>query len=197
MRDNIVKPELLIAPGIVEGEIEDAPSRKYTAKWTIPQYTAEEKERIVDSLSSDAFLYGRWLTGAMTEQDRKAAGAAEDGWQSSCNCGRNQPCRHAVSILFRLREQAKIKPWTWLDVRGFSLEDASQAVHQRRRTMIRTHSEPPEYESELPLRIGQETPAASPIAPHAEDPPFWNRDVAFAEWLETIYTRSRKGESPS
>lgn len=181
-----------IAPGLVEGVIEDAPTRKYTAKWIVPQFTAQDQERFIESLSADAFLTGRWLSGAMTEQDRKAAGASEDDWQASCMCGRTQPCRHAVSVMFRLREQAKVNPWIWLDVRGLFRDETLKAVHERRRKRVHAL-----IKGELPLSIEPQKAESSPIVPHAEDPPFWNRDVSFADWLDNIYTNSRKGESTS
>jgi uncharacterized Zn finger protein len=186
-------PELTVRPGEIAMQVYDAPNRTFQVRWKIPLMDEPGRSKLFHSFASDAFFYGRWAAAIPTEDDRARAQATEEGWQSECGCGRAQPCRHATTVSFRFRELAKAQPWAWLAVRGVPREEAGGQTHALRLQLIQSAmtEDAKAGESDSPIYSAAAS-TASPILSSAEDPPFWNRDISFADWLSHIYNSVRK-----
>jgi uncharacterized Zn finger protein len=191
MPDNI---DIAIRSGTVEARVADTPVRTFNVSWSIPVFEENKKDALYQAFAEDAFLAGRWAAGIPTETDKSAANATENDWRSNCGCGRTQPCRHSATVLFRFRERAKADPWLWLEVRGISREDAYKNIHAYRLRMIESPAATDKDVIDVPESEDESESGESPILIHAEDPPFWNRDISFADWLRLIYRNTKKGD---
>ncbi|WP_199614543.1 hypothetical protein [Paenibacillus alkalitolerans] len=189
MRDT---SEIKIDHGLVESVVTDTPARSFRVRWNIPLFDQAKQYSLIQSFASDALLAGRWAAGIPTDNDRTVAQAKEGDWSSVCTCGKPQPCRHAVTVLFRFRDMAKNNPWLWLEVRGVSREQTFNQIHANRLELEKYGAHKGTEETD-----DQDVEAAreSPILMHAEDPPFWNRDISFADWLRIIYNHTKKGDT--
>jgi hypothetical protein len=195
--------EIKVEPGRVIGMLHANRSREsVTAEWAVPRKTPSELERFVRELADDPLLAGRWSTGRPTEEDRRRADADERGWRSSCDCGMRQPCRHAQSVLFQLRTDAKSNPWLWLEAAGLETPSLNQAIREARAALAANRSTAAQLEAELMMERAKQAAAEQaegiPTEPAAlrlpAEPAFWNRDVSFADWLRPLLTHVRKKE---
>jgi uncharacterized Zn finger protein len=172
--------------------VTDAPARSFHVRWSVPIFDDAKRDSLIRSFAADVLLAGRWAAGIPTEADRSDAQAKEDDWRSDCTCGKPQPCRHAVTVLFRFRDKAKTNPWLWLEVRGVSKEHTFNQIHSYRQKAYAASSGGGGGGA---VESDEEALQESPVLMHAEDPPFWNRDISFADWLRIIYNRTKKGET--
>ncbi|TLS50177.1 hypothetical protein FE782_21125 [Paenibacillus antri] len=158
-------------------------------RWDVPIAKTEDLERAARELAADPELDGRWRAGLATEDERERLGAGDRDWRAACDCGQRQPCRHAQSLLFRFRQEAKRDPWLWWEAAGVDRDALESAVRGARAKLAEVA---PEAEAAWEARAVQR---AKSLARENEepwmlrriaDPAFWNRDVSFADWLKPI-----------
>jgi hypothetical protein len=194
--------ELTVEAGRIIGTLTSSRTRETVRSvWDVPLKTADETERFVRELASDPLLAGRWTLGEPLEDDRRRAGADERGWQSSCDCGMRQPCRHSQTVLFQFRTETKTNPWLWLTAAGMDMETAKGAIREARARMAPRDQAAPLQAAIRAKRAVADRAAGTPVIPVAlrrrGEPAFWNRDVSFADWLSPIVTAVREKEEES
>jgi len=165
--------------------------------WDVPPATAGDVERIAGELAADPALEGRWRAGQATEDERERLGASERDWRSGCECGQRQPCRHAQSLLFRFRQEAKRDPWLWWEAAGVDRDRLVTAVREARAAIAdAAPKEEAAWEARaVALAAARAAESEDPwIVRRATDPAFWNRDVSFAEWLRPLANAVRAKE---
>ncbi|WP_309118449.1 hypothetical protein [Paenibacillus sp.] len=158
-------------------------------RWDVPIAKTEDFERAARELAADPALDGRWRAGLATEDERERLGAGERGWRAECDCGQRQPCRHAQSLLFRFRQEAKRDPWLWWEAAGVDRDALASAVRNARAKLA---EDAPEAEAAWEARAVQQAKSQAResgepwMLRRIADPAFWNRDVPFADWLKPI-----------
>jgi uncharacterized Zn finger protein len=186
-----------LEPGRLAGTL--ASQRKQEplhVQWSIPLRPEEETARLVEEFAADPLLQGRWAGGRLSEEDGFRVGAVELGWSSTCDCGMRQPCRHAQSLLFLFRQQAKLRPWMWLEAAGVDSTAFQAAVREARAVLATGTPRDSDVEARAMRRVKETAQQASeaPLLQHINDPAFWNRDISFADWLRPIYEAVREKE---
>lgn|GEM_PF-3252909 len=180
--------ELKIMPGRVQAIGNKSDAETY---WDVPLLSDEKKKQVIRELAEDPLLAGRFLSGAATESDRTCAGVGESGWRPVCTCGMRMPCRHAQSVLFQFRAEAKRNPLHWLEAAGVDAEALKEEYMKLRADIVRNRSN-----AMLEQRAKER--AAEGVKSSPEDllvyrlqygfrePDFWNRDMSIAEWLHPL-----------
>lgn len=169
--------------------------------WEVPPASEERVDRAARALAAEPALDGRWRAGLATEAERDRLGAGEQEWRSGCDCGQRQPCRHAQSLLFRFRQEAKRDPWLWWEAAGVDRERMTAAVRTLRAELAGAASEAdPEADAAWEARAVREAAARAEgravpwMLRRTTEPAFWNRDATFAEWLRPIADAVRAKE---
>lgn len=178
---------LAVDPGRISGEAEDG------AKpcWLVPLADSDKQERIAQALAMDVMLSGRWQSGKATEHDRRRLALDESHWRAECTCGLRMPCRHAQSLLFHFRAEAKLRPELWLQAAGADPARLKRRVFERRAQAVQTASRRNEAVEQRALaRIAAQAEEAKDLEQmltwRYPDPAFWNRDISLAAWLLPI-----------
>ncbi|HZG78881.1 MAG TPA: hypothetical protein VEZ72_23720 [Paenibacillus sp.] len=165
--------------------------------WDVPPASEEAVRRAARELAEEPALDGRWRAGLATEDERERLGAGERGWRSGCDCGQRQPCRHAQSLLFRFRQEAKRDPWLWWEAAGVERERLAAAVRARRAELADDASEAEAASETRAVREARDRASRSKepwLLRRSLEPAFWNRDATFAEWLRPLADAVRAKE---
>jgi len=193
-----------VEPGRIRGTpVVERPGRVETAHWEVPLRSNETDDRFVQDLAGDPIFAGRWSAGRPNEADRRRAGVGEDGWASGCDCGMRQPCRHAQTLLFHFREEAKRDPSLWLKAAGSELAALLERARLVRAALAARDASVsvPSTSARVKKRLAREEARAAEASGaqaepawirRLEEPEFWNRDVSFADWLRPLAAAVRR-----
>jgi len=190
--------DMVVRPGAIESRLSPA------AWWKTAILDAEALRRAVRVLAENPALDGLLRSGRAARQDRRTAGLSEDGWVSECACGARQPCRHAEALLFRFRKEAERVPELWWIAAGIDPDVANQAIRAERAKMVREESPGSpgrtaapgedrwERRAEERVMLGESESGALRMLEEAENPMFWNREIAFADWIRPLLEAVRE-----
>ena len=180
--------ELKIMPGRVQAMGNPSDAETY---WDVPLLSDEKKKQLIREMAEDPLFAGRFLTGAATESDRARAGVGENGWRPVCTCGMRMPCRHAQSVLFQFRAEAKRNPLYWLEAAGVDAEALKKEYMRFRADVVRnrnngTLERRAKERAKESVKSSPEELLAYRLQHGFREPDFWNRDMSITEWLRPL-----------
>lgn len=183
----MMKPfELIVEPGRIAGE--GAEAKPY---WLVPLADSHKQERIAQELAGDPVLSGRWWSGKAAEDDRQRLNLDEREWRAGCSCLLAMPCRHAQSLLYVFRAEAKKRPELRFTAAGVDIVRLKQKIRELRAQAVQALSGQEDIVRQALERVeALAKQTALDLEPLLQwrypDPEFWNRDVSLAAWLMPI-----------
>ena len=129
-----------VTPGAVEAGVQGRGLKPYQVRITVKPLSREEWDRVIERMAGEAVFAARLLTGEVPESIEScfaAAGrhlvpAAGDGVRTSCDCGLEQPCKHAAAAAYLVAERIEVDPAVLFALRGLDGELLLERLQEQR-----------------------------------------------------------------
>ncbi|NBX36035.1 MAG: hypothetical protein EBR10_02260 [Planctomycetes bacterium] len=172
---------MIVAAGKVSASVLGRASRPYQLEFHFSTWSPEEWERLIGALSAEALYSARFLVDEMPPTvatlaeslslgaplvPSKPGGKSASDPRTTCTCGGQQPCKHAVAAMHILVERLETEPLLLFTLRGMPPKQVIERIQERRTLSARgeSHAHP------LPSAASDHS-LAPPLASQLED--FW------------------------
>jgi uncharacterized Zn finger protein len=153
---------IAVEPGRVTADVQGSRYEPYRVELTLRLFTAEEWQRAVEALASQALFAAKLLAGEMPENiedlfaeiDLPLFPTSTRELQMSCSCPDEVvPCKHVAALYYVLAERLDQDPFLLFRWRGKSREVLLREIRRHRAAGAAGQSAPPSTETSLEASI--------------------------------------------
>ena len=129
-----------VSAGLVEASVQGRVAKPYQVRIAVKPLSREEWDAVIARMASEAVYAARLLTGEVPESieecfaatGRHLLPAPGDGAQTSCDCGLEQPCKHAAAAAYLMAERIEVDPVVLFALRGLDGELLLERLQEQR-----------------------------------------------------------------
>lgn len=129
-----------VTPGAVEAAVQGRGFKPYQVRITAKPLSREEWDRVIERMAGEAVFAARLLTGEVPESieacfaaiGRHLVPAGADGVRTQCDCGLEQPCKHAAAAAYLMAERIEVDPVVLFALRGLDGELLLERLQEQR-----------------------------------------------------------------
>ncbi|MFM8784001.1 MAG: SWIM zinc finger family protein [Phycisphaerales bacterium] len=129
-----------VSPGVVEAAVQGRGVRPYQVRITCRPLSREEWDRVVERMAGEAVFAARLLTGDVPESieacfeaiGRRLVPGPADPVHTQCDCGLEQPCKHAAAAAYLMAERIEVDPVVLFQLRGLEGERLLERLQEQR-----------------------------------------------------------------
>ena len=163
-----------LQPGAIVAKVQGTAPQPYEVKLSVPAFTPEQWEAIIDDMAAEAVYLVKFLAGEIPDSIDELLGrhelqllfpeASTDWATCTCPSGDTGACRHVATVVWLMCERLASDPLSLLTLRGIEPERLIERLRQKRviraRGMASAHVDPLIPESQIdptPLEVCAES----------------------------------------